>query len=130
MDALRRYAVPVVMALVATWQIVRVHTQGLSSWRGGGFGMYARFHPRTNDLWLCHGDDCYRYTKYDGRADEFTPHLRRCLTLTNEKTLRQALSWLPCSEEHTHSLSVYRLDFDPVKMTLSRKVLARVVEGE
>jgi hypothetical protein len=35
------WAVPVVLLLVAAWQIVLVKTTRLSPWKGGGFGMFS-----------------------------------------------------------------------------------------
>jgi hypothetical protein len=39
----RHYAVPLLLAAVATLQLIRAHTLDQSSWSGGGFGMFATY---------------------------------------------------------------------------------------
>lgn len=52
-----RYLLPlVVMLVIASIQIARVHLYGQTRWRGGGFGMYTELHPNHTEIWVYRGD--------------------------------------------------------------------------
>ena len=126
----RRYAVPLLLLLVASFQIHAVHRRGLSSWRGGGFGMYGSFSPNLNDLWWTdlESGETRRYVKEEGEAteDAHRAALRPFLTYINEKALREYHASLPAAERERVRLEVLRLDFDPRTGVLSRK---RMIEA-
>ncbi|MEN1681384.1 MAG: hypothetical protein AAGJ46_17515 [Planctomycetota bacterium] len=124
---LRNYSVATVMALVAATQLFVVQTQGLVSWRAGGFGMYASFHPRHHEAWVTTGDggEPVRYTKYDAAADcEVYRAIRHCLTWPSNLRLDEALLGLPEELRQATRVRIYRLNFDPSSGVLSRKLLA------
>jgi hypothetical protein len=71
--AARHYAVPVLLAAVATLQLVRAHTLEQSSWSGGGFGMFATYEnedSRFLRLWLLTADGEERRSLPSGVAHE------------------------------------------------------------
>lgn len=46
-----RYAVVMLAVMVALYQL-SLRNEGLSSWKGGGFGMYAEIHPIFNKVFI------------------------------------------------------------------------------
>jgi len=128
---MRRYLIPIVLILVTLHQMVRVHPEGLSSWRGGGFGAYGGFHPRHNEAWILRKDngEKRRYTKYAGTVDDYTARIRPCLTYTNERCVRAFLQSLPTEEARHLRVEIWQLAFDPHTLRLSRRLLLEV-EGE
>lgn len=129
LNRLRAFAVPIVMVCVAAFQLTRVHFDGQTSWRGGGFGMYAGFHPSYNDAWLVREDsgEALRYTQ--AKHDKLVPDealIRPVLPHPNERNLVRALDRLPPEWRDGVRLEVWQLDFDPKTLRLSRRRLAGV----
>ena len=50
MDWMKRYLAPTLLGVVASGQLVAVHTAGLSRWEWGGFGMYSELPPATRHV--------------------------------------------------------------------------------
>ena len=123
MNRFRAYVVPAVMACVATTQLVLVHTRGLNSWRGGGFGMYARFHPRNNEAWFETGVTRTRFVKYDESAGPVESAVNWSLTMTNGSSADQLREVISARAEKQGRISIYRLDFEPRTMKLTRELL-------
>ncbi|MEM6915551.1 MAG: hypothetical protein AAF491_03200 [Verrucomicrobiota bacterium] len=127
LELLRRYWVALLLLGVASHQFYRVHAEGLSSWRGGGFGMYGGYHPRQNDLWWTDLEtgQSTRYTKKKGKAteDERYPSLRPFLTYVNGPALNHYFSQLPERVQETTRIEVWRPDFDPATGVLTRHLL-------
>lgn len=48
----RVYALIAVVAIITLAQLVHSNTSALSSWKGGGFGMYTDPHPTRRVVWL------------------------------------------------------------------------------
>lgn len=124
---LQRYGVPILLTTVAIHQFYRVHAEGLSSWRGGGFGMYGGFHPRHHDLWwidLETGEKT-RFTKEKGVAteDHRYPGVRPFLTYVNGPALKRYHESLPPEIQKKTVLQVWQLNFEPETGTVSRKLL-------
>jgi hypothetical protein len=46
-------AVPLLLGIIACWQIYRVHFQHLSPWKGGGFGMFSTVDSPANRFLHC-----------------------------------------------------------------------------
>ncbi len=49
---IKSYGVSLLLLIVALNQMRLVYTEGLSRWKGGGFGMYSEFHPHYNQVWI------------------------------------------------------------------------------
>jgi hypothetical protein len=129
LDRLRAFAVPIVMVCVAAFQLTRVHFDGQTSWRGGGFGMYAGFHPSFNDAWLVRegSDEALRYTQ--AKHDKLVPDaalIRPVLPHPNDRNLARALDSLPPEWRDGVRLEVWQLDFDPKALRLTRRRIAGV----
>ena len=130
MDKFRALFIPVLMASVATVQMAVVHTAGLNSWRGGGFGMYARFHPRNAEVWFEIGSTRQSFAKYDKNAGDQSTAVNWSLTLVNQSTATDLLNALSSGGKTVERLAVYRLDFDADNMKLTRKLLAEATQNE
>ena len=126
---IRGSIVPAVLVIVALCQLVMVQTLGLSSWRCGGFGMYGGFHPRHNELWVFESGNMIgdRYAKDELVETSTQRHLRDCLTFVNQDFATQRLEKI--ADERELAIQVWQLDFDPWKMTLSRKLRLSVKEA-
>jgi hypothetical protein len=75
---LRVTLAPLLLAVVATAHLVRVERDGLSRWRGGGFGMYAEPHPHLYQVWLAEGERRRRLGSGDDGACPVGPLAERC----------------------------------------------------
>lgn len=124
---LQHYGVPLLLVVVASHQFYRVHADGLSSWRGGGFGMYGGYHPTQNDLWWTSTEtgESVRYTKKKGVATEDDRYrsLRPFLTYVNGPSLSRYFSNLPREVQETTRVEIWQLDFDPTTGILGRRLL-------
>jgi hypothetical protein len=52
-----KLSIPLFMMLAAGWQFYMVHTQQLTRWKGGGFGMYSEMHPQYRQVWVVLAND-------------------------------------------------------------------------
>lgn len=129
----RRFAVPLLLILVAFHQFFRVHAEGLSSWRGGGFGMYGSYHPTQNDLWWTElgTDESRRYNKKKGVAteDERRKDLRPFLTYVNKDAVGRYLESLTPEVRDSTQIQIHQLDFDPETKRLQRRPLVDIHPG-
>ncbi|MEM1444750.1 MAG: hypothetical protein AAGF84_01735 [Planctomycetota bacterium] len=125
-NTVRILLVPLLMVLVAAGQLVAVHFDGLSSWRGGGFGMYAGFHPRHHDAWLFRADtgEAFRYEKSgEHNTGPFVAAIRPVLTYANPRRLDAVLGRLPEDWQGESRLEVWRLQFEPSTGLLTRRLV-------
>jgi len=127
----RVWVVPALLVVVAVHQFYRVHAEGLSSWRGGGFGMYAGFHPRQHDLWVYVAGEQVprRYTKYGGPGDAVFESLRDSITYRNADDCRDRVSELRAAGVEVERVDLWRLSYDPSGRTLGRELVFRVDAG-
>jgi len=122
----QRWLVPLLLVTVASVQLARVSFGGQSRWRGGGFGMYAEFHPNKNQIWLRareHPDvPPVRLTETEG-----TPATRhavaRCLRLRSQACLGELAATLP-GDPGPRRLEIWQPAFDARAGTLSRRRVA------
>lgn len=56
---LRAFGVPALMCVVALLQLYQVHVNGLTRWKGGGFGMYSEFHANSRQVMYREGIGSY-----------------------------------------------------------------------
>ena len=132
MRAIRAYTIPVVMTLVACHHFYRVQAENLVSWRGGGFGMYASFHPRQHEVWIERSDSAppERYAKYVGDTGGVFYAVRPTLTWPSDARIRVAWDALEELGHPAEGVAVYRLAFDPKTCVLTRVRLARAPSEE
>lgn len=132
-ELVRRWFVPALLVLVVSHQLYRVHVDGLSPRRGGGFGLAGGYHPAHNDLWWIDTETgaAFRYAegKGVGTQDGRRPEVRPFLTRVNEKDLRTHHRALPEPIRNRTEIEVLQLDFDPKSGELGRRVLISTEEG-
>ena len=58
LQKIQLWVIPLLLIVVAGRQIILVHTVGLSSWHGGGFGMFASIDRDERRLVKLHMTDC------------------------------------------------------------------------
>jgi hypothetical protein len=57
-----KYALPLLIIIVAIYQFYMVYRHNLTRWKGGGFGMYSEMHPLTREVWIGNKDSIWRAT--------------------------------------------------------------------
>ena len=81
------YAAPAILVLIAVLQLYRAHTQHLTPWKGGGFGMFSTADAQGNRILRT-----YLVTP-EGEAlalrGTFTPQRARVLAMPDTRTLQQ-----------------------------------------
>ncbi len=121
---IRRWAVLAGVCLVALLQFSQVVMGRQSSWKGGGFGMYAGFHPNFAEVWAwpADGTEPVRFTRAARGPANTSRGLRLC-------TVRTTLS---CLEERMprdggvaryRRLQLWQRSFDPATRRLTRRLL-------
>ena len=120
---LLRCGVPCVMAAWATVQLITVQTTNLNSWRGGGFGMYAGFHPMHNTAWVDAGDESKveGFWKNDDHDSGLYPIIRPHLTFPREARLRSDLHEYATTSNKPWSVEITGLEFDLDTLDLSHR---------
>ena len=122
----QRWLVPLLLVAVASVQLARVSFGGQSRWRGGGFGMYAEFHPNKNQIWL---RALGRPDAPPGRLSESegAPATRRavarCLRLRSQACLGELAATLPRGPA-PQRLEIWQPAFDARAGALSRRRVA------
>jgi hypothetical protein len=126
-----RGGVAVLMAIWATGQMWVVHSRGLNSWRGGGFGMYAGFHPVQNDAWVWEQDQPVpqRYWKQSDDDSELYRIVRPHLTFPRPHELQSDLRKRFADGKGGCRVAVTALRFDLDSLELSRTFLLDVSVG-
>jgi len=112
------FIVPVVMTLVATYNLVQVNNTELTRWRGGGFGMYTEPHWKDNEVWFIGIPyEIDVMTVYSGEIDK----VRRQPNDSNIKELGKILQKKHAYENF--SIQVWTIDYD-IETFKATKVLA------
>jgi hypothetical protein len=123
-----RAALPVLLLLtLALWQFTQVHSQGWNSWRGGGFGMYAGFHPHHGEAWVWFGDSPAptRIVRHAITPTPLAGLLHTCLVQLTEACLERVQRRLPPTMP-VDRIELWRLTFNPATRVLGRELVAAV----
>jgi hypothetical protein len=84
-----KYALPLLMLLVALHQFFMVYRHHLSRWKGGGFGMYSEIHPMEREVWIGRKDSMWLATDPRITTREVANKANRIRYMPNEKKLLQ-----------------------------------------
>ena len=126
-----RGLVACVMACWASLQMWTVHTQGLSRWRGGGFGMYSEFHPTQNDAWVTVADQPpAHFVKNEKSAHDLYPVVRPHLTFPRPTELAHSLDAVVTGDDGSVDVQITGLAFDLKTNVLSRRPILSVSSGD
>lgn len=126
----RRWAVPIGICLVALFQLAQVLSGRQSSWKGGGFGMYAGFHPNYAEVWAwpADGGEPVRFTR-SARGPANTSHgLRLCTVRTTADCLAQRMP-RDAGRPRYRRAELWQRTFDSATGRLTRRMLAAYPEG-
>ena len=117
---IRRGLAPLLLVLVAIFQLWQVETRGLSRWKGGGFGMYADFPFDTRQAWYTFQQpgEPRRYVL------KFEPSLFHPVHHIHELADK-----LPAGTGTDVRVECWVLDFDPATATATRSLHAIELEG-
>ncbi len=106
------------MALWACVQFYLVQFDGLSSWRGGGFGMYASFHPVQNRAWIhSENQDPIVFSKKDRAESNLLKIVRPHLTFRQVNALKSSINEIPARPH----IEIFKLQFDMDSYKLERE---------
>lgn len=116
--------VPLLLLLaVAAHQMWRVEADGLTRWRGGGFGMYSGIHYSENALWI--GVQTPAGIQYQPFAIPASMEARvlapRCTVFPTQESLEELL---PHLSKKVRVVQVWRPRLDPETLVLERELLA------
>jgi hypothetical protein len=127
---LRRWAVLAGVCLVASFQLAQVLSGRQSSWKGGGYGMYAGFHPNHAEIWAwpVDGSDPVRYTR-SARGPANTSHgLRLCAVQTTARCLGERMpreDGIPLYRR----IELWQRTFDVSTGRMGRRLIASYPDG-
>lgn len=129
-----RWAVPGWMAIWALGHLIVVQASDLSTWRGGGFGMYASFHPVQHDGYVVLSDGSpLHFTKHatdpntsETRHDTLYRILRSHLTFARPQRLQLELADWAKENGVSADATVTKLDFDLDTLQLSQQTVLNV----
>ncbi len=119
----RRYLPLALLLAVAAHQMWRVEVDGLTRWRGGGFGMYSSVHFEEHVIWM-------GYESPDGlqfgplgtpRSIEGRVLAPRCLIFPTPESLAELHGEL---SDRIRILQVWRPRIDPETLAYDRELLA------
>lgn len=126
MPFVRRWAVPAAACLVALLQLVQVLERRQSSWKGGGFGMYAGFHPNLAEIWAWprDGSDPVRFTRSAHGPANTSAGLRLCTVRTTAACLEGRVPRDDDGVPLYERVELWERSFDLETRRLSRRLVA------
>lgn len=123
---------PMLLVVVAVWQIGLAKTVGLTPWKGGGFGMFA-----TLDHGAYRGVDIVVEAPHRSEAQDVPPSLEelaaRTATYPSESFLRRLAEAIVARERRYERpvtmvrLNVWRTEFDPRTLTATERTIRAFV---
>lgn len=85
-EFLLKYGIPSLVVMVVGIQLFMVHTQNLSAWKGGGYGMYTNIHYYYNQIYI-DGVPVDSLTKHDRHMKRTLGYL---MLIPNQNHLKNA----------------------------------------
>ncbi|HSM36571.1 MAG TPA: hypothetical protein VK837_09270 [Longimicrobiales bacterium] len=129
-STLRRWAVLVGVCGVALYQLTQVLPGHQSSWKGGGFGMYAGFHPNYAEIWAwpADGSNPVRFTRSARGPASTSRGLRLCAVRTTARCLEERMP-LDGDQPRYRRLELWQRTFDVPTRRVGRRMIASYPEG-
>lgn len=116
------YLVPIIMFLVAAFQYYQT-TQGLSRWKGGGFGMYSEIGYHYTEIWIDSRDTFLL-------IEDFLPNWRKEASLIQQvkkfpkepylKQLYATLEKHDKTKDYTIEIWLPKVDLDQLTFTKTK----------
>lgn len=120
---LRYTFAPLLLVTVAMVQLWCIESDHLSRWRGGGFGMYAEYHPNLYQVWLAQGEQRRRLGIQDDGACQVQPAVELCQRWRTEACLALVARCMRRPDNHHQGLT--QLEIWAPRFHLARAVLVR-----
>lgn len=125
MDRLKCLLAPTLLSLVATLQLILVHTASLSRWEGGGFGMYSELPPHSRHVEI-DADDSPVHLRLPAEATSaLERRIDRFKVIPSERNLESIAALL-----REHAVAPFRIEAWAERYDLDRQKLVRVRIGE
>lgn len=125
----RRWAVFAGVCLVAIVQVSRVLAGRQSSWKGGGFGMYAGFHPNHAEIWAWPADGPpVRFTRSALGPANTSRGLRECTVRTTVACLEERMP-RDDGRPRYRRVELWERRFDPATGRLTRRPVLAYPDG-
>lgn len=118
---MRGYAIPIVLGLVAIAQLWRVDDEGLTRWKGGGFGMYSDFHVKQREVWVQAGAEAL--AAGPGVPQTLEIAAGRCARFASPSCLRELRDPVLEVFPQARHLQVWTFDVDPQTSSMGRRLV-------
>jgi len=122
MDHAVRLGPAVLAALVAVFQMVRVETDGLIRWKGGGFGMYSEFHANQRQI-VIEPEALEKEAESNG-ADLYEAK-RACRIYPRPEAFERLARQIRDHTGREPVVELWETDFNPTSSSLSRRLIGR-----
>ncbi len=119
----RRYLPLALLLAVAAYQMWRVEVDGLTRWRGGGFGMYSSVHYGESEVWIgfSRGEGLNFVPMTTAGTVEARLLLPRCRVFPTEESLEELALYITPG---AGALQIWRPRLDPETLAFDRELLA------
>ncbi|MGY0408467.1 MAG: hypothetical protein ACWIPJ_08965 [Polaribacter sp.] len=114
--------VPIISLIVIAFQMVIVRTDGLSRWKGGGFGMYSEIHFSQHEVWVNNTD--FSLDSLTKNNSEVRLAVNKLKLIPSQKNLRQAAKLIQkLSRIDTIIIQVWKPYINIEKSLYTRKLI-------
>ena len=107
--------IPILLLGVATFQMMKID-DGLSRWKGGGFGMYADYFPPTFDLYM--NQQRIVFNKKEDLKKYKIGH--KALYCPSDKHIKSLIEYLDVKKDSVH-VEIWSLQFDGATQQLKKQ---------
>lgn len=127
-----KYFVPILMFLVAAFQLFQVNNEGLTRWKGGGYGMYSEIHYSSYEVWTTYKGEIKEIKNIE-KIDGITPEESKRLILKvklfpNNRNLRALAKILKKDEDYPITIQVWKPKINLNNLSYSRVLLKEITE--
>ncbi len=127
-----KYFVPILMFLVAAFQLFQVNNDGLTRWKGGGYGMYSEIHYSYYEVWITYQGEI-KEIKHDEKIEGISSRRSRRLILKvksfpNNRNLRALAKILKKDEGYPITIQVWKPKINIDNLSYSRVLLKEITE--
>ncbi len=112
------------MLAIAGIQII-MQGQGLSPWKGGGFGMYSTYHWKQTEIWYRVNGKVHRLVPKSFNLSRGARLYYQARKFPNQRYLKELASWVSSKNQLSSlELQVWTPAFNTSDFTLTRKLIA------
>ena len=112
------------MLAIAGIQII-MQGQGLSPWKGGGFGMYSTYHWKQTEIWYSVNGKVHRLVPKSFNLSRGARLYYQARKFPNQRYLKELASWVSSKNQLSSlELQVWTPAFNTSDLTLTRRLIA------